>query len=159
MYNNIHSHYNAMFFFKKINMSTFSGDSAKLWAVTISPAFAVLFYECIPTHQYWDGVVSCVSPYSMSSLFCTTHQCSNACMLLCILHGVFTPTSVTVLKPKCPHIFYLNDAGGAWRLTGFDAILSKQIQHIRTPCKFFSLKQIRMRIIVIPFQSLLVLWT
>ena len=34
----IHSHYNAVLFFKKIKMSTFSGDSAECWAVTISSA-------------------------------------------------------------------------------------------------------------------------
>ena len=32
------NYYNAMFFFKNINMSTFSGDSAERWAVTMSPA-------------------------------------------------------------------------------------------------------------------------
>ena len=36
----------------------------------------------------------------------------------------------------CQYSSYLNDAGGAWRLTGFDTILARQIGQIWTGCKY-----------------------
>ncbi len=102
-----------MFFFKNISMSTISGSSWDLWAVTMSPAVEKTFVTCaagFSRELWWFCVCFCIVLVLAAVYGIVFLQCLH---IVFVLSVTLSPFLISTGKPKSCHTNYLNVAGGS----------------------------------------------